>query len=79
MGLLQEPLEPLCRPFKILRKKAVVPLRLMDPFKFDNPIELEFRYKRIEAAEAASRGFKGGERIDPYTVRYRLERISEYY
>ena len=60
-------------------KKAVGNIADMRPFNFENPIELEFRYKRIEAAEAASRGFKGGERVDPYTVRHRLERISNYY
>lgn len=60
-------------------QKAVGNISNMEPFNFGNPIELEFRYKRIEAAEAASRGFKGGERIDPYTVRYRVERISDYY
>ena len=60
-------------------QKAVSNLGNAQPFSFDNPIEFEIRYKRIEAAQAASRGYKGGERIDPYTVRHRLERISDYY
>ena len=49
------------------------------PFTFASPLTMEIRYKRLEAAQAASRGFKRGERIDPYTVRHRLESIEEYY
>jgi D-amino peptidase len=49
------------------------------PFRFDSPVELEVRYKRIEAAQAASRGYKGGERVDAYTVCHRFDRITDYY
>ena len=51
----------------------------LEPFTFEEPLILEIRYKRIEAAQAASRGFKAGERLDPYTVRHRLESITDYY
>ena len=48
-------------------------------FVFDEPLTFEIRYKRIEAAQSASRGYKGGERVDPYTVRFQLDSISDYY
>lgn len=51
----------------------------MAPFCFETPLELEIRFKRIERAEAASRGLKRGERVDPYTVRWRLGSLAEYY
>ena len=50
----------------------------MAAFTFDNPIELEVRYKRIEAAQAA-RGFKRGLRVDPYAVRFELASIADYF
>ena len=49
------------------------------PFTLDEPLTFEIRYKRLEAAQAASRGYKGGQRIDPYTVRFQLERLTDYY
>jgi D-amino peptidase len=48
-------------------------------FAFEEPLTFEIRYKRIEAAQSASRGYKGGERVDPYTVKFQLESISDYY
>ena len=55
--------------------------RLSDfaPFRFAQPLALEIRYKRIEAAQAASRGLKAGERIDPYTVRWHLDCLADYF
>lgn len=49
------------------------------PFTFSTPLTMEIRYKRIEAAQAASRGFKRGERVDPYTVRQSLNSLQEYF
>ncbi len=49
------------------------------PFRFDEPLSFEIRYKRIEAAEAASRGFKRGTRVDPYSVRWELQTLSDYF
>ena len=46
---------------------------------YDDPLTFEIRYKRIEAAQAASRGYKRGERVDPYTVRFQLDTITDYY
>lgn len=60
-------------------KRAAANCASMNPFTFGSPIEFEIRYKRLEAAQAASRGYKAGERIDPYTVRHRFERITDYY
>ena len=51
----------------------------MKAFTFESPIEFEIRYKRLESAQSASRGYKAGERLDPYTVRHRFERITDYY
>lgn len=51
----------------------------VEPFRFAAPIEYEIRYKRIEHAEAASRGLRRGERVDPYTVRWHLQSLAEYY
>ena len=60
-------------------QKAVAKLDALKPFTFETPIEMEFRYKRMDAAQAASRGFKRGERVDPYTVRFTLQSLDEYY
>ena len=60
-------------------QKVVLRLDTLEPFTFSSPMEFEIRYKRFEAAQAASRGFKGGERVDPYTVRRTLQSISDYY
>ena len=49
------------------------------PFRFAEPLSLEIRYKRIDAAQAASRGLKAGERIDPYTVRWSLHSLADYF
>ena len=60
-------------------QKVVPKLDGCKPFTFESPLTLEIRYKRLEAAQSASRGFKRGERIDPYTVRHQLESIEAYY
>jgi D-amino peptidase len=49
------------------------------PFLFSDPLTFEIRYKRIEDAQSASRGYKAGERLDPYTVRFQLDTITDYY
>ena len=51
----------------------------MKPFTFAEPHDFEIRYKRIEAAQTASRGYKRGERLDPYTVCWQLERLEDYF
>ena len=47
------------------------------PFTFPSPLTYEIRYKRLEAAEAASRNATRGERVDAYTVRWQLSSILE--
>ena len=49
------------------------------PFQFPEPLTFEIRYKRLDAAQAASRGLKRGQRIDPYTVRWELQKLSDYF
>ena len=44
------------------------------PFRFTEPLTFEIRFKRLEAAQAASRGLKRGQRVDPYTVRWELQK-----
>ena len=60
-------------------QRAVQNRKSMKAFTFESPIEFEIRYKRLESAQSASRGYKAGERLDPYTVRHRFERITDYY
>ena len=40
---------------------------------------MEVRYKRLEAAQSASRGFQRAERVDAYTVRRTMQSICDYY
>ena len=58
---------------------AAAKAKELSPFRFDEPLSLEIRYKRIEAAEAASRGLKRGTRVDPYTARWELQSLSDYF
>ncbi len=60
-------------------QKAVANRNEIAPFSFDSPLEFEIRYKRLERAESVSRGYQCAERIDPYTVRYQLDGIGEYF
>ena len=60
-------------------ERAAAKAKELAPFRFDEPMSLEIRFKRIEAAEAASRGLKRGTRVDPYTVRWELEILSDYF
>ena len=62
-----------------MAQRAVAKLPELHPFHFDTPLTFEIRYKRIEAAQAASRGLKRGQRVDPYTVRWELEALSDYF
>lgn len=60
-------------------ERAARRCREFEPFTFAPPVEFELRYKRLDAAQAASRGYKGGRRVDPYTVRWELERLSDWF
>ena len=60
-------------------QQAVPRLSEFEPFRFEEPLTFEIRYKRLDAAQAASRGFKGGTRVDPYTVRWELAKLSDYF
>ncbi len=60
-------------------QRAVARIDEFTPFLFAEPLALEIRYKRIEAAEAASRGLKAGERVDPYSVRWHLQQLADYF
>lgn len=56
-------------------------LRLADarPFTFAAPMTFEIRFKRLEAAQAASRSAAGWARVDPYTVQRQLASIQDYF
>ncbi|MEW6752279.1 MAG: M55 family metallopeptidase [Candidatus Latescibacterota bacterium] len=58
-------------------QRAVGRLGQLTPFRFSAPLIYEVRYKRLDAAQAASRGYQGGERLDPYTVRWQFARLSD--
>jgi len=60
-------------------QKAVANREKMKPYALGSPIEFEIRFKRLERAESASRGYKHAERLDAYTVRYQFDKISDYY
>jgi D-amino peptidase len=51
----------------------------MQPFRFQEPLEFEIRFKRLEAAQAAARSAAGWTRVDPYTVSRRLDRLEDYF
>lgn len=57
--------------------QAVARLKEMKHFRFQEPLTIEIRYKRIEAAEAASRGTVRWRRIDAYTCQRKVERLSD--
>lgn len=60
-------------------QSAVSKRNAIKPFAFSSPLTMEVRYKRLESAQSASRGFSGAERVDPYTVRRTLQSIQDYY
>jgi D-amino peptidase len=60
-------------------QKAVARVGSFKPFTFESPMAFEIRHKRIEAAQAASRGAGGWERVDPYTVRRTLRSMHDYF
>lgn len=60
-------------------QKAVAKRDAIKPFAFSRPLTIETRYKRLEAAQSASRGFHGAKRVDAYTVRRTLQSICDYY
>jgi D-amino peptidase len=51
----------------------------MKPFRFEGPLSFEIRFKRMDGAQAASRGLRAGTRVDPFTVRWELQRLSDYF
>ncbi len=58
-------------------QRAVARRETSRPFQLPSPMTYEIRYKRIEHAEAASRGMRAGERVDPYTVQWQLDSITD--
>jgi D-amino peptidase len=60
-------------------KKAVGRLADFTPFAFTAPLTFEIRFKRLEAAQAASRNAAGWERVDAYTVQRTLTSILDYF
>ncbi|NMA96288.1 MAG: M55 family metallopeptidase [Clostridiales bacterium] len=59
-------------------KRAVKRLGEMRPFAFEEPMDMEIRFKKLEGAEGMGKS-DGWKRIDAYTVKGRLNKISEYY
>lgn len=59
-------------------KRAVERLSEMKPFRFSSPVNVQIRYKRLEAAEGVTRGATVWRRVDAYTVEATFERISDW-
>jgi D-amino peptidase len=57
--------------------KAAGRLKEMKRFDFSEPITLEYRFKRIEAAQNAARSKTGWVRVDPYTCQKQISRLGE--
>jgi D-amino peptidase len=57
--------------------KAVGRLKEMKPFGFQEPITLEYRFKRLEEAQSAARSKSGWVRVDPYTCRKTIATLGE--
>ena len=60
-------------------QRAVAKRDAIKPFAFSSPLMMDVRYKRLEAAQSASRSFHGAERVDAYTVRRVMPSIQDYY
>ena len=60
-------------------QRAVAKRDAMKRFAFSSPLMMDVRYKRLEAAQSASRSFHGAERVDAYTVRRVMPSIQDYY
>lgn len=60
-------------------QKAVQRLGEMQPFRFDEPLTFEIRFKRLEMAQATARSAAGWQRVDAYTVQRKLETLEDYY
>lgn len=60
-------------------QNAVARLDQFEPFGFDAPLTFEIRFKRLEAAQAASRSGAGWERVDAYTVQRTLASLHDYF
>ncbi len=59
--------------------RAAGRLKEMKTFAFNSPMTVEIRSKRMDDAEARSRGHSGWERVDPFTCRRTYARISELF
>ncbi|GIV79208.1 MAG: hypothetical protein KatS3mg050_3602 [Litorilinea sp.] len=60
-------------------QRAVARLDTLQPFTFASPMTFQIRFKRLEAAQAASRNASGWERVDAYTVQRQLTSIQDYF
>jgi D-amino peptidase len=48
-------------------------------FRFDEPLTVEFRFKRIEGAQNAARSKSGWEWIDTYTCRREFAKLGDIF
>jgi len=60
-------------------RRAAERLAEMKLFTFEEPVTITIRHKRLESAQGASRSKSGWERIDPYTVQRKVERITDQF
>lgn len=60
-------------------QRAVVRIKDMKTFAFDEPMEMEIRFKRLDETQSTSRSKSGWERIDGYTCRKTLKTLRDMY
>jgi D-amino peptidase len=54
-------------------------IKEMKPFRFDEPLTVEIRFKRIEFAQGTARSKTGWEWVDAYTCRRKLQKLAEMF
>jgi len=60
-------------------KKAVARLDEMKPFAFETPINLQFRFKRLDFTRSVLQSDKSWRQADPLTLEKNINKISEHF
>jgi len=57
--------------------RAAGKVKQMKPFVFEEPITIEYRFKRMDEAQAAGRSKSGWTMIDPYTCQRKSDTLAD--
>lgn len=60
-------------------QNAVARLATMQPYRLEEPLAFQIRFKRLELAQGVARSGAGWQQVDAYTIERRLERLSDYF